>query len=73
MTFTQRANALQIPEGLRFGLRNLFAVEVERRHAAQQELSGFGAETCEPADFGGGHPDIFRDPFDFAFRTASVV
>jgi hypothetical protein len=52
LTFTQRANALEIPERLRFRLRNLFAVEVERRHSAQQEFGGFGAETCKPADCG---------------------
>ena len=67
VTFAQRANALQIPQRCRFHLRNLFAVEVERRHAAEQEFGGFGAEICKPADFGGGHAEIFRYPFDFAF------
>ena len=73
MTFAQRANALEIPERLRVRLRDLFAVELERRHSARQEFGGFGTEICKPADFGGGHADIFRDPLDFALRAAGEV
>jgi hypothetical protein len=69
-TLAHCANSLKILERSRLDPGNFVAVEVERRHPAQQEVGRVGTTTGESVELGNGHTDIFGHALQFGLAAA---